>query len=53
MDLGSLDATGPSSVSCITCVGVLPGTTFTGGQVTTHTHFTDGVLRGGLNYKFY
>jgi outer membrane immunogenic protein len=25
----------------------------TGGQVTTHSHFTDGVLRGGLNYKFY
>jgi len=52
MDLGSLDATGPSSISCITCV-IVAGTTFTGGQVSTHTHFTDGVLRGGLNYKFY
>jgi hypothetical protein len=23
------------------------------GAVATHTHFTDGILRGGLNYKFY
>jgi outer membrane immunogenic protein len=52
MDLGSLDATGPSSISCISpCLAV--GAFFTGGQVTTHTHFTDGILRGGLNYKFY
>jgi opacity protein-like surface antigen len=25
----------------------------TGGQTITHTHFTDGILRAGLNYKFY
>jgi outer membrane immunogenic protein len=24
-----------------------------GAQITTHTHFTDSILRGGLNYKFY
>ena len=56
MDLGTLDATG-STVN--TTVG--SGTTFastltvraTGGQITTHSHFTDGILRGGLNYKFY
>lgn len=24
-----------------------------GGTVNTHSHFTDGILRGGLNYKFY
>jgi hypothetical protein len=48
MDLGTLDAT-----------GVISGFTFangfgagTAGTVTTHSHFTDGILRGGLNYKF-
>jgi opacity protein-like surface antigen len=45
MDLGTLDDTDaflpPPSVSV------------SGGQVTTHTHFTDGILRGGLNYKFH
>jgi outer membrane immunogenic protein len=43
IDLGSLDDTdsAPQVVSV------------SGGQVTTHTHFTDGILRGGLNYKFY
>jgi outer membrane immunogenic protein len=25
----------------------------TGGQTITNTHFTDGILRAGLNYKFY
>jgi len=24
-----------------------------GGQVTTHTHFTDTILRAGLNYQFH
>jgi outer membrane immunogenic protein len=43
MDLGHLDTTG--------VVATAPG--FAGGQITTHTHFTDGILRGGLNYKFY
>jgi outer membrane immunogenic protein len=51
MDLGTLDATGPGgSVS-----GATPTTSFalTAGPVTTHSHFTDGILRAGLNYKFY
>jgi outer membrane immunogenic protein len=48
MDLGTIDTTG---VQVITPHGGLPGAT--GGQLTTHTRFTDGILRGGLNYKFY
>jgi hypothetical protein len=55
MDLGTLDATGPGgtfnfagSVFC----GGLPSCFTTAGPVTTHSHFTDGILRGGLNYKF-
>ena len=53
MDLGTLDATGTSSVSCSFICAIVVGTHLTGGQATTHTHFTDGILRGGLNYKFY
>jgi opacity protein-like surface antigen len=45
IDLGTLDTTSVTS-------GVfLNGPTFdsvTGGQVTTHTHFTEGILRAGL-----
>jgi opacity protein-like surface antigen len=52
MDLGTLDATGPSSIVCTKC-DIAKGTSFAGGQVTTHSHFTDGILRAGLNYKFY
>src|SRR5262249_25364551 len=48
MDLGHLDTTGVTSAASASVIP-LP----TGGQVTTHTHFTDGILRGGLNYKFY
>ena len=47
MDLGHLDTTGVTS-------GVSFGSNIisvSGGQVTTNTHFTDGILRGGLNYK--
>jgi outer membrane immunogenic protein len=48
MDLGHLDATGSGAS------GPLPPIrTVTEGPVTTHTHFTDGILRAGLNYKFY
>jgi outer membrane immunogenic protein len=47
MDLGTLDTAGVT-----TGFSVPAGFTGTGGQVTTHTHFTDGILRGGLNYKF-
>jgi hypothetical protein len=47
MDLGHLDATGSGSAS------------FTGPTATlttvpaTHTHFTDTILRVGLNYQFH
>jgi outer membrane immunogenic protein len=56
MDLGSIDTTG-SGVGPSTTVGPFPpGLTLTGsatGQTTTHTHFTDGILRAGLNYQFH
>jgi outer membrane immunogenic protein len=41
MDLGHLDDTDA------------PAPIPVGGQTFTHTHFTDGILRAGLNYKFY
>ena len=64
MDLGSVDATGTGigptttrgTISCsINGSPFTPCTFSTGanGQTTTHTHFTDGILRAGLNYKFY
>jgi outer membrane immunogenic protein len=56
MDLGTLDATGVGGASFGPCPGCGVGTapfTGTGGQITTHTRFTDSILRGGLNYKFY
>jgi outer membrane immunogenic protein len=51
MDLGTLDVTSPGiTLSCgANCSGI---TVSAGGQVATHSHFTDGILRGGLNYKF-
>jgi hypothetical protein len=49
MGLGTLDTT--SVTSSVSCIAVCAG--LTGGQVATHTRFTDGILRGGLNYKFY
>ena len=49
MDLGTLDATGAiSSASVLTGFAVIGPE-----QVTTRSHFTDGILRGGPNYKFY
>jgi outer membrane immunogenic protein len=51
MDLGTLDATGVTSVAiCNICA---PGPQASGGQVTTHTHFTDTILRAGVNYQFH
>ena len=50
MDLGHLDATGGAAGP--TTSGLVPIVTASGGQVTSHSHFTDGILRGGLNYKF-
>jgi outer membrane immunogenic protein len=47
MDLGHLDTTGTTSSVPVACC------TLTGGQVTTHSHFTDGIFRVGLNYQFH
>jgi outer membrane immunogenic protein len=49
MDLGTLDATN-LTVRDIPLSSLL---SVAGGQVTTHSHFTDGILRGGLNYQFH
>jgi outer membrane immunogenic protein len=49
MDLGHLDAAG-SGVSPNVSFGVIANAT---SQVTTHTHFTDTILRVGLNYQFH
>ena len=48
MDLGALDTTGVTT-------GAFAGISnpMSGGQITTHSHFTDGILRGGLNYQFH
>ena len=44
VDLGSLDDTDIIIPTVVTA---------SGGQTTTHTHFTDGILRAGLNYQFH
>ena len=46
MDLGTLDATSVTSASPAVLTGVM-------GQVTTHSHFTDSIVRVGLNYQFH
>jgi len=33
--------------------GVSPILLAGGQQVTTHSHFTDGIVRAGLNYQFH
>src|SRR5436309_11672685 len=56
MDLGHLDTTGSggSTATGAFVPPVAPTITVVGtGQTTTHSHFTDGILRAGLNYKFY
>jgi outer membrane immunogenic protein len=45
MDFGHLND--PDAVACN------EGCVISVGQAITHTHFTDGILRAGLNYKFY
>jgi outer membrane immunogenic protein len=51
VDLGSLDTSTPfaavTSASALTFLGPLAGT------MTTHTHFTDNIVRVGLNYQFH
>jgi len=51
MNLGTLDATGSGGFASLSGGGETATTT--AGPVTTHSHFTDGILRAGLNYKFY
>jgi outer membrane immunogenic protein len=50
MDLGTLNTTSVTTSNPLINANPNFGT---GAQVTTHSHFTDGILRGGLNYKFY
>ena len=50
MDLRHLNATGVFAGCPGTLCNVGPGSVSS--QVTTNTHFTDWILRGGLNYKF-
>ena len=54
VDLGSLDTVGPfpGGPSPFGPSGNLLTTPFTG-AVTTHTHFTDNIVRVGLNYQFH
>ena len=52
MDLGTLDATA-SSVTGTTTVPLVISASATGGPVSAHTHFTDGIMRVGLNYQFH
>ena len=49
MDLGHVDTVGVTSGVFISDVT----SKATGGGVTSNSHFTDGILRAGLNYKFY
>ena len=49
MGLGSLD----DSDAEVICEGNNRICFVTGGQTHTHARFNDGILRGGLNYKFY
>jgi outer membrane immunogenic protein len=46
LDLGSLDAAGTFAASPVNL-------TVTGGTISVHTHFTDNILRVGLNYQFH
>jgi outer membrane immunogenic protein len=56
MDLGHLDARGPGGSSSVGVCPVPPSPgcfIVTAGPVATHTHFTDTILRAGLNYQFH
>jgi len=55
VDLGSLDTMTPFPSAVPQFGLLLPGITYATpftGAITTHTHFTDSVVRIGLNYKF-
>ncbi len=51
VDLGTLDAGLPGA--SVTTISGIVTTTATAGPVTTQTHFTDWILRVGLNYQFH
>ena len=51
VDLGSVAQMGVVlGVACAPCLVPHP---VSGGQTIAHTHFTDNIVRTGLNYKFY
>jgi outer membrane immunogenic protein len=47
LDLGSLDASG------VTSGNTIAAGPFVGPTISTHTHFTDNIIRLGLNYQFH
>jgi hypothetical protein len=51
VDLGSLDA--PPGSPAVICTRCRPPRLAGGGQIASHTNFTDNLVRVGLNYKFY
>jgi outer membrane immunogenic protein len=51
VDLGSLDTASPFPGAFAALGSVVVASPFTG-AITTHTRFTDNVVRVGLNYKF-
>jgi outer membrane immunogenic protein len=53
VDLGTLNAGAPAASVTIVTPGNITTTTTTAGPVTTHSHFTDNILRVGLNYQFH
>jgi outer membrane immunogenic protein len=52
LDLGSLDTLSPFPPALPDTGGVFRATRFTG-PMTTHTLFTDNIVRVGLNYQFH
>ena len=50
LDLGSVNTVGPFPP--LTLVGFFGASPTLSGTLTTHTHFTDNIVRVGLNYKF-
>jgi hypothetical protein len=51
LDLGSLD-TAPTPFAATPIAVGGPSISMTG-TITTHTHFTDNIVRAGLNYQFH
>jgi outer membrane immunogenic protein len=52
MDLGHLDAMALGGFASVRSgTEIIVGSSTTTGPVSTHSHFTDGILRGGLSYK--